>query len=130
MKKAVFDLNLSLLISLIIIVFIVSMSITELNYYKIIKENQIFKKDVSNTINTINYLVDNNNIKGFKEVKLNIPSEQYLLFDNISETIKIVNNSFNLTVNLINFLNLSSGEYTIMLCYDCNVSKEYLVRFK
>ena len=129
MKKAVFESNLEIMISLIIISFIISISVTSLNYYKIIKENQIFKNNINEILNNVNYLVKNNNIYGFKTLNIKVPFNDYLIFDNLTNTIKTENNSYDSFVNLINFLNISHGEYNIILCYDCNISKEYLVKF-
>jgi hypothetical protein len=131
MSKAVLSSSMNLAISVIIIIFVVSVGFFEINQFLTLRNNQLFYSDVLNIIENINYLTSSNNRGGFLQTILRLPNNQSLIFDNSSNVLVMNgsrNETINLSIDLVNLLELNEqGNYEITICYECSVQKDYLV---
>ncbi len=69
----------------------------------------------------------------FEQVVLKVPDNQNVFFNNITETIELrgfYNQNLTNSVDFVNFLNLSKGDYVLTLCYECSSNKSYMVVFR
>lgn len=133
MRNGVIDSSLKLIISILIVTFIVSIGYFEINEFLETRDYQVFVGDINNLFSSINYLKDSNAINSFEQITIRIPVNQTIIFDNATNNITLFgfyDNEYNLGINLVNLLELNEkGAYIITLCYDCNVEREYLVKF-
>lgn len=132
MRRGVLESGLNLLISVVIIVFIISLGYSEIKQYLINREVQLFKSDLNSLINNMNYLVETNSRGSFLQNSVKLPVNQSLLFNNETNNITlrgVINKNITLNCELVNELLLNnSGSYELTVCYDCIKDEEYMVR--
>ena len=134
MRKAVSESPLTLVVSVIVIFFIVSIGYFEIDAFITNRDKQVFVNDINNIRSSIEYLVSTNSLGSFNQVTLHLPVNQSVVFNNETEEIEL-NGYYNIvydsSVDIVYMLNLSdSGTYELTLCYDCSTIKEYLVVFR
>jgi hypothetical protein len=131
MKKAVISSSLSLVISVIVIVFIISIGYYEINSFLENRERQIFTANIGEITDNIDYLMESNAAGSFLQTRLKLPGNQTIIFDNSSNNLTLTgvfNQNISINADLFNYLKISQkGDYVLTICYDCNASKEYLV---
>lgn len=132
MKKAALSSSLNLVISVIIISFIITIGFVELNHFLKNRNNQIFQSNVLEIKGSVDYLIESNALGSFTTIRLKLPSNQSIIFNNVTNNLTlngVFEKEIDLNADILNYLELEeSGDYSLILCYECNSSKEYVVR--
>jgi len=134
MKKSVADYPLGLLISVLIISLIVYYGSLELANFLKMRSYQEFGSSVLKIVESMDYLKDSNAKYSFLNIKLAVPENQSIYFDNSSDSI-ILEGYFNRTIKLGHDIVSSSfvctADCSIILCYySCNTNHTEVVVFE
>ncbi len=133
MRRAVEGSLLALVISIVIIVFIVSIGNEEISSLKEIASYEEFHSSINKIKSTIDYLVKTNSYNSFYEIELVVPKGEEIVFDNNSDKISwegVINGSFDPKVDIKNYVEINEeGRYNIRIFYNENYTdyKEYVV---
>ena len=121
MKKSVADYPVGLLISVLIMFLVVYYGSKEIISFLELQSYQEFSSDVSSIIDSMDYLKNSNAAYSFINIRLRVPKNQSIAFDNFTNNIVLkgyYTHNISVAGNFTEYLEYNEkNDYNLILCY-------------